>query len=91
MRIDAYSQISQIYKPSDVKKTAKTEKTAGSDNVVLSNIGKDMQKIKQAVANAPDVRADIVNDLKNKIDNNQYNVDASDFANMLLKKMQESY
>ena len=41
---------------------------------------------KQAVANVPDVREDLVSSLKQQIDNDTYEVDADDFAGKLLEK-----
>lgn len=88
MRIDAYNQIQQIYGSTNVKKTddKKTSVTSFKDQLMLSATGRDAQIAKQAVANAPDIREDVVAPLKEKIDNGTYEVSAEDFAGKLLEK-----
>ena len=88
MRIDAYNQIQQIYGTKKVGKA--NEKTAVSssfrDQLILSSTAKDTTVAKQAVASAPDVREDLVNSVKQRIDNGAYEVDVNDFAGKLLEK-----
>lgn len=88
MRIDAYSQIQQLYGTSRLKKMEekKTEGVSFKDQLLLSATGKDAQIAKQAVSEAPDIRADLVNSIKEQIDNGTYEVDAEDFADKLLEK-----
>lgn len=89
MRIEAYNQIQQIYKPQKTQKTAQTAKTTSfSDNLQISSIGKDIQTAKQAVANAPDVREEITAPLKASIAAGTYNVSSESFADKLLEKYQ---
>ncbi|MCM1184613.1 MAG: flagellar biosynthesis anti-sigma factor FlgM [Roseburia sp.] len=90
MRIDAYSQIKQIYgsnklKKADEKKNT-TVKNGFRDQLMLSDAGRDAQIAKQAVQNAPDVRTELVSSLKERIDNGTYEVDTEDFAAKLLEK-----
>lgn len=88
MRIDAYNQIKQIYGSSKLKKSneKKNVSTGFCDQLMLSNAGKDAQIAKQAIANIPDIREDVVNPLKEQIDNGTYEVDTEDFAAKLLEK-----
>ena len=88
MRIDAYNQIQQIYNTNKIKKTEETKSTGRSftDQLQLSSAGKDIQTAKQAVKNSPDIRQDLVNSLKEKIDNGTYEVDVDDFAGKLMEK-----
>ena len=86
MRIEAYNQVNQIYQSQKINKTAKTSKTSRMDQVQISSLGKDIQTLKQAVKNAPDVRAELTAPLKEKIDAGTYNVDSGDFASKLLEK-----
>ncbi len=86
MRIDAYSQISQVYGVNSKMKTSTVSKTYNTDKVEISSFGQDLQIAKKAVAESPDVRADKVAALKAKVQNNTYEVDAESFADMLLKK-----
>ena len=84
MRIEAYTQVQQLY---NAKKTARTEsarKPSFSDAVQISSIGKDIQVAKQAVANTPDVREDLVAPLKSKIEAGTYSVSAEQLADKLL-------
>lgn len=89
MRIDAYNQISQIYGVKGKVKTQQVSHTSQTDTLEISSFGRDMQIAKQAVNNAPDVRSDKVEQLKSRIQNGTYNVDAGDFADMLLQKFSE--
>lgn len=88
MRIDAYSQIQQLYNTS--KPSAKVNKAPqnGSfmDKLNISSAGKDMQVAKNAVAASPDVRMDIVEHYKSMLANGSYNVDSEDFADKMIEK-----
>lgn len=88
MRIDAYNQIQQIYKSSKLNKTEgkKSAVSKFSDRFSISDSAKDAQEVKQAVANAPDIRAELVNPLKEQIANGTYEVSTEDFASKLLEK-----
>ena len=88
MRIDAYNQIQQIY---GTKKPTKVEekKTTGAsfkDQLLLSSTAQDATIAKKALANTPDVREDLVNSIKEQIDNGTYEVDVEDFAGKILEK-----
>lgn len=88
MRIDAYNQIQQIYGSSSIKKTEekKVSTTGFKDQLLLSAAGKDAQIARQALANTPDVREEVVDPIKERIDNGTYEVDAEDLAGKLLEK-----
>lgn len=86
MRIDAYNQISQIYQTNKKHTVNKTSQVYGSDKVEISQFGKDYQIAKQAVAQASDVRADKVADIKARIDAGTYSVSNDDFAAKLAEK-----
>ncbi len=91
MRIDAYSQVQQIYSNSQVNKTAKVQKTNQvTDRVQISSIGKDIQVAKQAVSEAPDIREDIVAPIKSKIQDGTYEVSGESFADKLMARLEES-
>ena len=89
MRIDAYNQISQVYGVNGKMKTNATSKAYNTDKVEISSFGKELQIAKKAVAESEDVRSEKVAELKSKFDNNTYQFDASDFADMLIRKYQE--
>ncbi|MBQ9360901.1 MAG: flagellar biosynthesis anti-sigma factor FlgM [Lachnospiraceae bacterium] len=91
MRIDAITQIQQVYGVGKNRKTSRTNSVSGGrDAVEISSIGKDIQTAKAAVKSAPDVREDKVADLKKQIANGTYNVSGESFADKLLAKYNEA-
>lgn len=88
MRIDAYNQIQQIYgnKKTSKAEEKKTADTSFKDQLMLSATAQDASVAKKALSGIPDVRQDLVNSLKGRIDNNTYEVDPDDFAGKLLEK-----
>lgn len=87
MRIEAYSQIQQLYSASKPANKAASVKGADfRDKLQISNTGKDMQVVRQAVANAPDVRADKIADIKQRLENGTYEVSGEDFAQKLMER-----
>ena len=86
MRIEAYNAVSQIYSSKKPSMINKTQHTYGKDQVQISSIGKDIQTLKTAVKNAPDVRDDVTSPIKSAIKNGTYNVSNGDFAAKLLEK-----
>ncbi len=89
MRIEAYSQVQQIYSNNKVSKMQPAKKTNDvRDTVSFSSIGKDIQVAKQAVNAAPDVREDVVASLKAAIKNGTYDVSGEAFADKLLAKFE---
>ena len=90
MRIEAYSQVQQIYSNNKVGRPQAAKKTGDvRDTVSFSSIGKDIQVAKQAVSAAPDVREDVVAKLKAAIKNGTYDVSGEAFADKLLAKYEE--
>ena len=87
MRIDAYAQITSMYNLGTQNTKVKTETSKSfSDQLQISSLGKDIQTAKSAVANAPDVREDMVSDIKSQIDAGTYSVDSDSFAEKLFAK-----
>lgn len=89
MRIDAYNKISQMYNTNKVNKTQKTTDVQASDKVQISQVGRDFQLAKKAVAEAPDVREDLVSSLKSSVKAGTYQVNNEDFASKLLQKYKD--
>ncbi|WP_026504097.1 flagellar biosynthesis anti-sigma factor FlgM [Butyrivibrio sp. NC3005] len=87
MRIEAYNQVQQIYNASSKKHVGASEKISKVDGFQMSSIGKDIQVAKQAVANAPDIREDVVARLREKVQNGTYDIDNDKFADKLLSKL----
>ena len=84
MRIDAMSEVTQLYQVNSTRK--KTEKSSGysKDSVEISSFGRDIQIAKQAVAQTEDIRTEKIQQLKNSIANGTYNVPMSVLADKLL-------
>ena len=89
MRIQAYTQVQQLYQSSKIKSSQKTGSVAQTDKVQISSFGKDIQMAKAAVAGSPDIREELTAPIKAKIEEGTYTVDNEDFANKLLKKFEE--
>lgn len=86
MRIDAYNQVNHIYRTSGKSSVGKDNKVYGSDKLEISQFGKDYHIAKQAVAEAPDIREDMVATVKSRIQAGNYNVTADDLAARLSEK-----
>ncbi|MEE3481904.1 MAG: flagellar biosynthesis anti-sigma factor FlgM, partial [Lachnospiraceae bacterium] len=60
------------------------------DEVQISSFGRDFQVAKQAVADASDVREDVVSEMKAKY-SGDVQVDVDDFASVLLQKYNQAF
>ena len=89
MRIEAYSQVQQLYQTKKVNKSQQSGGVSHSDQVQISSLGKDFQTAKAAVAESPDIREELTASIKSKIDNGTYYVDNAAFAEKLLQKYEE--
>lgn len=89
MRIGAFTQIQQLYNTTQAKPAAKTQRKGFSDVVSISNAGKDVQTAKAAVEAAPDIRAELTNSIKARMDAGTYDVSADSFADKLLEKFNQ--
>lgn len=89
MRIEAYTQVQQMY---NAKKAANVKSKGNvnfSDQLQISSIGKDIQSAKQAVADASDIREEVTAPIKAKIQAGTYEVSAESFADKLMQKYEE--
>lgn len=91
MRIGNYAQIQQIYNTTKPAGAAKTQKKGFSDMVSISSTGKDVQSAQSVVKAAPDVRMELVNSIKSRINAGTYDVSAEDFANKLIGKFSPEF
>ena len=89
MRIQAYTQVQQLYQSSKVKSSQKTGSAAQTDKVQISSFGKDIQTAKAAVAGSPDIREELTAPIKARIQDGTYAVDNGSFAEKLLQKYEE--
>lgn len=92
MRIEAYSQMAQVYRTGKAASTRSTAAAAAAsrDEVQISSLGFDYQIAKQAVAEAPDIRQDRVDELSARVKSGSYDVDAGDFAQKLLERYRQA-
>lgn len=84
MRIEAYTQVQQLYQSQKVNKPQTTKKPSFADQLQLSSATKDVQSAKAAVAKTPDIREDVVAPIKERIKNGTYEVDINSFADKLM-------
>ena len=89
MRIEAYTQVQQLYNSSKVQKEQNVAKKGQTDQVHISSRGLDIQVASAAVKGAPDIRYDKVEPLKAAIANGTYEVSAESFAEKLMQKYDE--
>ena len=89
MRIEAYSQVQQVYSAKKTSKAEAKKNVSFSDHLQLSSIGKDIQTAKAAVASASDIRESVTAPLKARIQSGRYEVSADSFAEKLMGKYEE--
>ncbi len=91
IRVDAYSQIQNLYnvsKPAGSRSNATTAAPDFKDRLNISGQGKDLQVAKQAVAAAPDIREDRVAALKSAYQSGSYNISANAVADKILESFE---
>lgn len=84
MRIDALNQVSQLYQATQTKRVSKSNGLETNDSLEISQTGKDYAVAKAALKSVPDVREDLVADIKARIENGTYNVSDEDIADKIL-------
>ena len=89
MRIEAYTQVQQLYQTKKVNQTRKEGNVSRADQVQISSFGKDIQTAKAAVAGSPDIREELTAPIKAQIQSGTYSVDNATFAEKLLQKDEE--
>ena len=89
MRIEAYTQVQQLYNSSKVQRGQSATRKGPTDQVQISSFGMDMQVATASVKGASDIRMDKVAPLKAAIDAGTYEVSGESFADKLLKKFEE--
>lgn len=89
MRIEAYTQVQQMYQTKRAGKTQKSAAASRTDRVQISSFGKDIQAVKAAVASAPDIREELTAPIKARIQDGTYEVSNGSFAEKLIQKYEE--
>ena len=90
MRIDAVNRIHDVYNAQMGMVTKNTEKAQSRDEVNLSNQAKDFVSIKKMIESEEKVntaREKRIQELKEKIDNGNYDVTAEQVASKILSKI----
>lgn len=85
MRIEGLSHVAQLYGRSNVARTEK-KVTAEKDKVQISQAGQDYQVARRAVAQTPDVREELVADIKKRVDAGTYEVSGDAFAEKVIAR-----
>jgi len=86
MRIDAFNKVSQLYQTGTPKKVAKPNNAKKAyDSLEISFEGKLFKAAQQSVAAVPDIRLDLANSIKQKMDSNAYDVTNEELADKLLE------
>lgn len=86
MRIEAYSQVHQLYQAKKVNKVRQTSTAAQTDQLQFSTLGRDIGAVQAALAGAPDIREDLIVPVKAKVQSGTYQVEDSSFAEKLIQK-----
>lgn len=89
MRIEAMSQVAQIYKTNQTQGVNKTQKAKAKDEVHISEAGKDFQIAKRALQEVPDVRQEKIAAIKSSMEAGTYEVDSDSLAEKLLEKYKD--
>lgn len=89
MRIEAYTQVQSLYNTKKAAAPQSKEKTGFSDKLQISDLGKEIQIAKQAVAGSSDIREDVTAPIKAAVQAGTYEVSAESFADKLLQKLEE--
>lgn len=89
MRVEAMSQVAQIYKSNQTQGVNKTQKSNARDEVHISEAGKDFQIAKKALQEVPDVRQEKIAMIKSSMEAGTYKVDSDSLADKLLEKYKD--
>ncbi len=88
MRVEAYTQVQQVYGTRKTSKLNGTSRTRSvRDAVEISGIGQNIQAVKKAVSDSPDIREELTAPLKEKIQDGTYSVSGESFADKLMEKL----
>ena len=80
MRIENIQMVAQLYDKKSISKQKKTSDAGSTDQLEISQAGKDFQVARKAVKESEDVREDLVKEIKSRINSGEYSVSGEDFA-----------
>lgn len=87
------AQINQVMRVYKAQRAYKTESVGAQnapdrkDGVQLSFESSDIEKVKQVVANLPDIRDDLVAPISAKVSSGEYRVDPKEVADKILGRL----
>lgn len=84
MRISGIQRVNEIYKAQTTK--VEPNKTAQQDAIMLSNKAKDYQYAFKLAKDAPDVRTDEINKIKERIQTGTYTIDAKEVSEKMMNQ-----
>lgn len=84
MRIESLGKLGQIYQANNIAATNKTRKTSFRDQLEISQMGRDLQVAKQAVASTPEIREDKINEIKSRMEAKNYKINLQDVASKVV-------
>ena len=87
MRIDAYMQVSQLYKTNKTKRDMKSETKDGRDSLEISDFFSAYQVSKQAAEQGEQVSADRIEEIRAQMAAGTYNVSIEDVADKLADQL----
>lgn len=89
MRIEAYTQVQQLYNTNKAVRTPAGQNAGASDKIQISSIGRDIQVARAAVDASSDIREELIAPLRAGIENETYHVSGESFAEKLLQQYDE--
>ena len=89
MRIEAYTQVQQLYNTKKAVRTPADPNVGTTDKIQISSIGRDIQVARAAVDASSDIREELIAPLRAGIENGTYRVSGESFAEKLLQQYDE--
>ena len=86
MSIDSIAQAQQMFNLNKTTATTRTMPSNFSDKLQISMVGKDIQTAKNALANAPEIREDLVASIKERYQSGTYDVSGREFADKIVDR-----
>lgn len=86
MRIDTLSRVNQLYQAGRPKKSAEAKTEDRKDFLEISQSGKDYQVAKAAVQDAPDIREERVEAIRQEMAAGTYSVGGKEIAERLVER-----
>jgi negative regulator of flagellin synthesis FlgM len=71
--------------PKDVETAGEAGTSVPTEKVQVSGRGRDIQKVRDAVSNVPEIRQEKVAEIKEKIANGEYRVRSEDIARKIIE------